>query len=115
LAACLGLWTAGCDHPDDSKSFDHIPPEGLGALIVDNLSPTDINVYVDGSLTGRVNEDSDQAFDLPPGAHRVVFDEVDGNRAWGQDVDILNGRLTVLWVTLDTGNRNGYRVRIEFD
>jgi hypothetical protein len=105
---------AGCDDPGESKDFDHVPPEGQGALIVDNLTPTDINVYVDGALAGRVGDDTDRAFDLAPGAHRVVFDEEDGNRAWGQDVDVLNGRQTILWVTLESGTTT-YKVRVEFD
>lgn len=115
MAICVAVWMAGCDDPSDNTDFDYVPPSGSGALIVDNLSPTDVKVYVDGSSVGRVGDDHDEHFDLRPGVHRVVLDEEDGHRNWSGDVDILEGRLTVLRVTLEAGSQNSYRVKIEID
>lgn len=110
-ALCAAVWLAGCDDITDDD-FDYVPAAGYGALIVDNNSPTDVNVYVDGASVGRVGDNDDKAYDLTPGVHRIVLDEDDGSRQWGGDVDILEGRQTILRVTLDG---SGYRVNEEFD
>jgi hypothetical protein len=115
VALCSVVWMTGCDDLEDEKNFDYVPPSGKGALIVDNLSPTDVNVYVDGGSVGRVGDDDDKPFNLQPGVHRVVLDEEDGGRRWSSDLDILDGRLTILRVTLDTGDFNDYKVDVEFD
>jgi hypothetical protein len=114
LALCAALWVTGCDDVGDND-FDHDPPAGKGAVIVDNISPTDINVYVDGRSVGQVDDDDDRPFDLSPGVHRVVLDEDDGSRRWSADIDVLAGRLTILRVTLDTGDRDDYNVDVDFD
>ena len=115
FSLCVAFWVAGCDDPSDNTDFDYVPPSGHGAIIVDNLSPTDVNVFVDGSSVGRVGDDHDEHFDLTPGSHRVVLDQEDGGRSWGGDVDVLDGRLTILRVTLDTGDQHGYKVKVEFN
>ena len=109
-------WMAGCEKPSDNSSFDYVPPSGSGAIIVDNLTPTGIQVYVDGTSVGDVGEDRNEHFDTKPGEHRVVLDqEKDGHRSWGDDIDILDGRLTILRVTIDTSNQSGYIVTVEID
>lgn len=114
-ALCAALWLTGCDDATDDNDFDHVPPVGKGAMIVDNLSPTDINVYVDGGFVGQVDDDDDRPFDLKPGVHRVVLDEEDGGRRWSADLDILEGRLTLLRVTLDVSDQDDFNVDVDFD
>lgn len=114
-AVCFVVGMTGCDDLEDEKDFGYVPPAGKGALIVDNLSPTDVNVYVDGGSVGQVGDDDDKAFNLQPGVHRVVLDEEDGGRRWSSDLDVLEGRLTILRVKLDTGDFNDYDVDVEFD
>ena len=91
LALCAALWFGGCD--DDE--YDHSPPAGLGSLIVDNRTAADIRVYVDGQYLGKAGDWDDSSFDLAPGYHRLVLDEVDGHRYYATDADILEGKLLV--------------------
>lgn len=107
-------WGTGCDwdHDDDD---DHVPAPGKGAILVDNNTGDDIRIYVDGIQLGRAEDYSDRAFDLDPGLHRVVLDEVDGDRDYREDLDIIEGRLTVLDVTVDFDDYDDYDVDIFFD
>lgn len=95
LAAGLVLGVAGCDWDDDDDR-DHVPPEGFGALLVDNNTSRDIRVYVDGVEKGNVGDFSDRPFDLTGGVYRVVLDQRDSDASWRDTVDIIEGRLTVL-------------------
>jgi hypothetical protein len=103
---------AGCDDLDDE--LDHTPAAGLGALIVENNTGSDINLYLDGLSRGQVDADDSLAIDLNPGTYRVVLDEDDGDRQYGADVDILEGRLTVMRVYIQSGSYSEYRVNTEF-
>lgn len=98
-AAALATTLAGCESDDD---YDHDPPEGFGALYVDNENVNDVRVYVDGEYVGRVDDYDEEAFDLRPGIHRLVLDESGGDRYYASDLDIIEGRLTV--VEVDAGS-----------
>ncbi len=102
----------GCDDVDDE--FDFVPSAGHGALIVENNTASDVDLYINGQSRGEVDSDSYLPVDLMPGVYRVVLDEQDGDRQYGVDVDILNGRLTVLRAYIDSGSYTEYRVRVEF-
>ncbi len=115
LGLLAATWMMGCDDPSDNGDFDYVPPSGYGAMIVDNRSLTDINVYVDGVSIDRLGDGSDRHYDIRPGAHRIVLDENDGGRRWSGDIDILDARLTILRVAMDIGDSNDYRVSVEFD
>ena len=115
-AACLSLLTfgpAGCEEDDDYK--DHDIPAGKGSLVVQNRTADDIDVFVDGALVSRVDDDDEGAFDLAPGFRRVVLVEKDGDRDWRRDVDILDQRFTVLRVTFDLSDNDTYDVNIDVD
>ncbi len=103
----LALGLAACD-----RDWDHTPPDGQGALIVDNRTADDLDVYLDGRATNRVDDFDHEVFDVAPGVARVVLDEAHGSRAWRGDVDVIEGKLTVLEVT-EVGR--GYDVRLYFD
>jgi hypothetical protein len=111
--ALLAVWlmAAGCDDPND---YDFKPSDGKGALIVDNISPDDIDVFVDGVRLGQVGDNDDRAFELAPGLHRVVLEEEDGRRDAADDIDILEGRLTVLRVSLPAFSSDRYDVSVDF-
>ncbi len=113
VAALLGLWVAGTGC-DENKDFDHEPAAGKGALIINNITPNDINVYADGAYLGQVGDNDDRAFDLEPGIHRVVLDEEDGDRYASDDTDVLEGRLTVLTVTSGGFSSDDYDVSTDF-
>jgi hypothetical protein len=103
-------FTPGCESDDD---FDHDPPAGMGSIIIDNFTYTDIEFFLDGILQETVKSDHDKTFDLTPGVYRVVLNDKDGDRNWADDVDVLEGRLTVLTVKIDTGYIDGYDVTRE--
>jgi len=106
----LMLGLGACDNDD----WNHTPPPGMGSIIVDNRTADDVNVYLDGYYTNGVSDFDYEAYDLAPGIHRVVLDESHGSRNWWGDVDVLQGKLTVLEVN-DGYYSSDYDVRIYFD
>jgi hypothetical protein len=112
LAVPLVLVMTGCETEDYS---DHKPPAGQGSLIVDNHTADHISIFLDGAARGEVNDSSDRILDLKPGVYRLVLTEEDGgNRSYGADVDVLEGRLTILevWTSSDP---HAYDVTTRFD
>ncbi len=115
----MGLWivvvalgmTAGCD---DSE-YDHEPPAGQGSLIVDNFTGYRMYVYINGQSVGDVSSGDDDYFDRRPGMCRVVIDGEHADQAWGGEVDILEGRLTILEVRPAYGTYNAFDVNVYFD
>ena len=95
-AVCASLALTGCEDDDD---FDHRPPEGQGAIVVDNEGYRDLHVYIDGAYQGEVRDGHATAFDRRPGVYRVVLDESGSDRGFSADVDVLVGRLTILEAT----------------
>lgn len=100
LFSLFAMGLTGCDVDDDR---DHVPPDGFGALFVENNTARDLRVYVDGEEKGKVNDYSDRPFDLKPGVYRVVLDQSESDRNWRDTVDIIEGRLTVLDVADGAG------------
>jgi len=115
LLTVLGLLLAvvsGCGGRDD----DHTPPAGMGSILVRNNTGDDIYVYLDGTLaSNRADYASTTAYDLKPGSYRVALTERRGWRSWSGFVDVLEGRLTFMDVTLDLQNTYAYDVVIFFD
>jgi hypothetical protein len=109
LSAALGF--AGCE---DDNHDDHDPAPGKGALVLDNRSGTDIALYVDGQRVADVDAYDDKALDFEPGIRRVVLDERGGHGNWRGDVDVVEGRRTILDVTSRV-NDSEYDVEIFFD
>ena len=108
-AGCaLALGLAACE-----REWDHTPPDGQGSVIVDNRTADELDVYLDGRATNRVDDFDYEVFDHAPGVVRVVLDEAHGRRAWGGDVDVIEGKRTVLEVS-DRG-RSSYDVRVALD
>lgn len=110
--ALAAILLAGCD---DYSPSDHEPPEGMGAIIVNNHTYSDINVYIDGVEQRDVGGGQDRAYDRSNGVYRVVLTEEDGIRSFSGDVDVLQDQNTILDVTNDSGNAARYDVFIYFD
>jgi hypothetical protein len=111
---CLSLLTLLVSACDDGRD-DHEPATGLGAVQVDNNTSTELAVFVDGMKLGNVDSYKDEAYDLSPGVHRVVLDERgDGNKSDARDVDVLEGKTTVLDVSVPFAG-SGYDVVVFFD
>lgn len=107
-AACV----AGC--LDDDR-LDHKPPGGQGSIVIDNRTSRDIDVFVDGAELQRVRARRWRAYDFDPGVYRVVLDERDGDRNYRDDVDVLDGRLSVVEVGIDEGSLTRFDVFVYFD
>lgn len=99
----------GCD--DDN--FDHDIPEGQGSLVVNNFTGDRLRVFIDGMAVNSVTEGKYQAYDRVPGIYRVALDSDDSERSWADDVDVLEGTLTV--VEVSGYDYREFTVRIYFD
>jgi len=110
IAACTLV--TGCED-DDDDDYDHVPPAGLGSMLIDNRLSTDLHVYLDGSVQIDAREDAETAYDLDPGTYRVVLDEEDGDGNFADDIDILEGRVTILVVRPASGTE--LSVDVSFD
>jgi len=105
LVAAL-LVGAGCEDNNDND-FNHDPPAGQGSLIVDNQTPDDFKLYVDGIREQDVRDGHWEAVDLTPGVRRAVLVDEDANdRSYANDVDILEGQQTIIRVTGNTYGGN---------
>ena len=84
-------------------------------MIVDNDTTDDISVFVDGAALPETPEGKYRAYDLDPGVRRVVLDQQGGDHNYRGDIDILEGRLTILEVEFDLDDADDYDVFIRFD
>ena len=112
-AAAALLVVVGCE--DDDDLYDHRPPEGSGALIVNNNTTDDFDLFVDGAFVTEVKDGRERILDYEPGIYRVVLDPDDGFGSFREDVDVLEGRLTILHVEEDFSLSRNYRVFVEID
>jgi hypothetical protein len=93
LGALVGLFIlTGCDDDDPSHNLQ----PGQGAIFVRNNTSSDLIVFIDGERFQTVQDFSNRAYDLDPGVYRVVLDDADSDRAYRDDVDVIEGRLTVM-------------------
>lgn len=111
LAGALVL-AAGCD---DEDFRDHTPPAGQGSLIVVNNTGDDIDVFLDGVQVMDVDDFDDSTLDTTPGLRRLVLDEDDGSRSESEDIDILEGRLTIVHVSVAAFDNTDYRLDVEYE
>jgi hypothetical protein len=115
LALLAPLWVglASCHDSDDVG--DYTPPAGKGAIAVDNNTFTDIDVFIDGVASPRVKDGRVGRYDLTPGVHRVVLaDDEKVLRTYAADIDVLEGRQTILEVDHD-GIRDRFDVDVLID
>ena len=101
----------GCH--DDTPS--HKPPEGQGAIYIYNNTASDINVFINGERQpDRVKAYKKRAFDRDPGVYRLILDQHSGDRTFRDDVDVLEGRLTIVDVFSDSFDPTAYDVVVFF-
>ncbi len=112
---CLtGLLNGGCEWKTTKDDYDYTPPPGKGVLVVDNLTASDLDVYADGRHQRQVDAGDDEGMELEPRQYSIVLIESDGWRKWTGDVDVLEGRLTILQVR-PAQQAEEYDVSITFD
>lgn len=108
LTLLLGL--GACD----DGGWNHTPPAGMGSIIVDNRTSDGVNVYLAGYYTNKVEAYDYEYYDLQPGIWRVILDQSHGERNWRDDVDVLEGKLTILEVH-DGFYSDEFDVNVYFD
>lgn len=108
----LATWLlCGCDEDE----YKHDPPVGQGTIVVDNYTGDRVYVYLNGREEGSLGGGKHQYYDLAPGLYRVALDADDSHRSWAEDVDVLEGRLTVLKVRGYSGDYDHFDVEVYFD
>ncbi|MCB1069365.1 MAG: hypothetical protein H7A43_07170 [Verrucomicrobia bacterium] len=112
LLACFllmaGFLLTGCDDDD----IDHRPPEGQGAISLNNRTASDITVFVDSERQPAVEAFSDRSYDREPGTYRLVLDENGGDRYYSGDVDVVADRLTVVDIGVESFDFNDFDIAI---
>ncbi len=96
IAAVMLALVAGCE----DQRFDHEPPPGLGSLVVDNLTGTSLEVFIDRAAPEQVRAWRHRIWDMTPGIHRLVIRDGDDGRFYSGDADIVEGRLTIAEVRI---------------
>ena len=109
--AVVFVMAGGCDDED----YKHDPPVGQGTIVVDNYTGDRVYVYINGREEGSVGGYNHQYYDRDPGLYRVALDGDDSHRSWAADVDVLEGRLTVLKVRGYSGDYDHFDVEVYFD
>jgi hypothetical protein len=87
----------------DDEDFDRVPPEGQGSIIIDNNTSDDVRFFLDGVLIEEIDDDRKKGFDFDPGTYRVVLEQDGGDQNFRDDIDVLEGRLTILDVAFGFG------------
>ena len=105
MVACL----MGCDdnHDDDDdarKGRNYMPPEGQGAIIVENETFSDWNVQINGQRIGRVASFSFLIMDEAPGSYRVHLDQHSGSEEEDALVGVQAGALSVVQIDGDNSD-----------
>lgn len=111
LLMCAGVMIlAGCS---DDDGYSHVPPPGQGSIIVDNRSSDIIHVYINGYYTNDVGYYDYEAYDRLLGVYRVVLDQKKGDRYYNHDMDVLEGKLSVMKVWINEGHQE-YIVQMDY-
>jgi hypothetical protein len=104
----LAVLAAGCSWSSDSK---HVPPEGLGSIVLRNNTAGSFSVTIDGVVNAAGTAASATIpYDLRPGTYVVTLQQSGGPRTWSGSVTVQLGRLTDMDVTTDPANPNLYDV-----
>ncbi|MDD4734512.1 MAG: hypothetical protein PHP44_00240 [Kiritimatiellae bacterium] len=96
-ALTIALLCSSCER-DDDDNYDHDIPDGMGTLVIDNRTFSDIYVYISGREQEKVSSDDYEFYDRDPGTYRVALEEKRGDRAWFGDADVMEGKKTVMKV-----------------
>lgn len=99
LGALVSLFIlTGCDDDD----IDREVQPGQGVIFINNNTASDLIVFINGERFQTVQDFSDRSYDLDPGVYRVVLDDADSDRSYRDDVDVIEGRITVLDVATES-------------
>jgi hypothetical protein len=114
MVMLLAVVLAGCDDGTGHGDYDVNPSGGNGALVVKNESSSDFDVYVGGQYLEKVHIGDFISAEYPPGVIRVLVRQSHGDHlGYGDDVDILNGKRSILHI-YDHG-WNDFETTMEYD
>ena len=108
-----GLFFIGCDEGGEGYE-DHVPADGMGCLVVYNRTAVELSGYLDGLFISNIQSWEYELKDYEPGTYKVVVLQVDGNKNYTADVEILEGVLTVLKMSFGDGSSTYFSVQTEY-
>lgn len=108
------LFGIGCHDWWEDDDHDHDPPAGQGAIIIDNHTFNDVRVFFNGIRQENTRDGKSKAYNLDPGVYRVVLDEIDGDRNFREDIDVLENKVTVIDLA-NSGSGTRFDVVVFFD
>lgn len=109
VIAALMLVLTGCEDDDP-----YSPPAGMGALLVDNRTAADLQLFVNGEAYPTVENGDDSVWDLDPFLYRIVLNDENDQRNYSADLDILADRVTELRVYSSLTDFNGFDVEVRY-
>ncbi len=107
-----GIFT-GCDESSEGYE-DHVPADGMGCLVIYNRTAVKLSGYLDGFFISNIQSWEYELKDYEPGTYKVVVLQVDGNKNYTADVEILEGVLTVLKMSFGDGSSKYFSVQTEY-
>lgn len=107
-AVLLAMAASSCSW---SSGGGHIPPPGMGSIIVLNNSHTSFNLTINGVINAAETlPDAEPFYDLRPGTYIITLQENGGARHWTGGVTVQANMLTYMDVTSDSVNPAVYDV-----
>ena len=114
LGGVMALALLGCD--ENRHDYDDDIPDGYGALVVENNSGSDFDVYVEGYAVGRVDAGDYLEEEYEPGVLGVFLRQRHGDhKGYRDDVDILEGRRSILRIYDEFGDWGDFKITVEYD
>jgi hypothetical protein len=99
MAVLLALVVSSCSWSSDGG---HIPPPGMGSIIVLNNSGTSFNLTINGVVNAaETAPDANPFYDLQPGTYIITLQQTGGVRHWTGGVNVQLGRRTYMDVVCD--------------
>lgn len=99
----------------DDDRYDYTPPAGMGALIIENYTGDRVLVYIDGVQAESVSSGGQGTYDVLPGVRRIALDSEDILRSWAGDVDLLEGRRSIMELRGSSFQLEVFDVTLYFD
>ena len=98
LATLTAIALCACESEDDAEDGRrHVPPAGLGSVLVENqVGGAKINVVINGELGGRISVNEFRIYDREPGTCTIHLDFHESSRNLNALAPVEEGRNTIV-------------------